>query len=413
MKKRQEIILEAAQQKADLINSVVKHPSIKAIEEMHDLLVDQCSQAGREDGRRGIPSFESEHSSFEAQVAAQYKAAFIRRSASEKGLLAQLESRRRALREEFVQTDAGQLWQEAHDIEQQFSRVKISSRRLDGETDAVRKMLQYGSAFLAAYLLLSLCEAPFTRGALEALGMSSWGALLLSGAVTLGVAGLAHMAGKSIKQWGASSKARPLAFLSLLIILLYIPILGYFRGAVALARNNAAAPATTAADMPLSNPGEELRRLDLTEVIQSHHFLVTIGAMLVMVGMGMGIGFTAHDSHPSFEAAYTDYHFRRPKVLKAYSQAREQNEREARVLGVEDPLSRILAELRRLQELTDTLRSHLYDFANYTDAMCRAAIGTYRNCNRQERTCPEELPIYWNYAPQRYIDPEEALAAGE
>ena len=404
MKSKVAMVLEQAQRRADLINSAPKHPSIKAVEELHQQTIARCREAGKEDGQRSIPSFESEYSDFESQVAAEYQGEFIRRTAQERGLLAQLESRYQNLRDDFAHTEAGRTWAEIQEIEQRFNKERVANRRTSGETDASRFLLRYGRSFLAAYLIFSLCELPLTAETLKALKMNPGQAMVLGSAVTIGVALLAHLSGKQMKQWKHSVKSRLFAFSIGGVLLTYTLVLGLFRAAVSITDDSFAQPTGGIFN---GNPADYLQGLSFHDIVQSKEFMVTIALIIILVAVGIAVGFASHDSSPGFEAAFADYHFQRPEKLRRFAIQRSQSAREAEALHIQDNVGQQVDEMKHLQELMHTLRSYLNDFANYADAMCRAAISTYRNHNRQERNNPEEIPLYWNYAPERYIEPVE------
>ncbi len=395
-----QVVLKA-QRKVELLHSPINSPDFQLLEKQHFDLKKIASESGRKDGSSGYPKYEDTANPFEDQIIAWYNQLLHVLNADASSLVSQLTTRCTNLAKKFESTVLGQLSRKEREINKIFTDAKVKFQRPLGKTNAWPVFLKLSNFFLALFLLCSLSEYPLNAEALKALKFNATSTKILAFPLTIFFAFLSHTLGKFQKRKNETQLNLVLRNLILTLLLGYLVALSLFRASYSLATDEFA---TLNNRFEQGSASDIMHSLPFLDIVGTYDFWMSIVLVSLLLIVGVTLGYLSHDSSSEFESAFKAYHYKRPIILKQYSDLLEKEKRTAAISSQPSEILSLLNDIDHVKELISTLSTHQSKFSNFADALCRETIFLYRAENARARNTNYPDPIHWSFSSGRYIE---------
>lgn len=406
MKTKMQRIIHQAEAEINFINSDSGSPDYQVAEKKHEAIILEAEKVGAMEGKNNQPGKESPINDFETELITKYTGLYRNRISNEKSLVQQLRSRHKSLLNKLYSTNEGNLLYTISEIKTNFQKAKINNKRPTGETNAVKFLLKHSWFIYLVLITLGTLELPLNITVFKAFKLDDFSTLLTGTLLVISIPIVAHFCGKFFKRWKDNNSNKVLSLSLFFILSAFSIFISLFRYVYFQAQELKVAALEAGTDVSIA---EIMHSVSMWNAPQSSEFWVTLIFNVLLIGVGIVLGFLAHDSRDDFEKHYKNFHFKRPKLIKEFNQIMEESQTFSAVNGSErSDVATSLDMMVHITELHNGLVEHIYNYGEYINNLCKEAINRYRVNNRSNRPDQFTIPSYWMNATntQDYIVPE-------
>ena len=346
---------------------------------------------GVAEGKTNSPSLQKSAIT-EDDITASYNAEFADSINNELNMASRLRSMFNIKRNEFQNTSYGSLFVESRKIQKSFHDAKIVAERPTGATNAFSFFLKNIWLVYGIILVFGFFELPLNNTVFEAFRLNAAETFIAACLLVIAVPFAAHYCGKSFKQWSFKGANKVWALTYTLFFFIFVFTMSFFRYAFFQASETYAANISGDANIPLS---ELMANVQLSSALSSPEFWAPFVFNSLLLLVGIGLGYMAHDSNDTFEKNYLKYHVERPKILARMNKMEVAEDKKERTIGTPSMIKMYQNTLSEIIDNFDALRIYISNFATHANSRCIATITNYRDSNRSARTDPSTLPTDW------------------
>lgn len=367
----------------------------------HEQTKTKLNGKGTNDGLNEQPPQNDESQSVEKETRAAYAAQYLTLMQQELSLITKLKNQFESLLQQFFTTPEGELRKQIKDYERDFHYAKIANRRLGGNTNGWHYCLKNVWVIYVIMMVLGILELPLNYTVFQAFKLSKTQTFLAASLLVIIIPITCHSTGKFLKRWreGTSSKVWTVS-LSCLLLLFSICIC-LFRYVYFEAKNMTSNPETS---LSLS---EAFRQVSTTSAFSNPEFFLTLFFNILLIVVGVILGYVVHDSSQSFESHYKNYHFKRLGLQKQLQQLQEQNKVQMELTNTESQEMEYMYLLTTLTQLYNELLNKVKVFGETVNHYFTESINLYKDCNQSARKTPG--PAYWLNNPEMPVPADESM----
>lgn len=406
MKAKMNRIIQQAEAEINFINSDAGSPDYQVASKQHAAILEEAATTGATEGKRNQPGKNTPVNDYEVELITKYVGMYRNRISNEKSLVKQLHSRYKSLLQRLYSTNEGNILYTISEIKTNFHKAKINNKRPTGETNAIKFLLKHQWFIYLVLMTLGLLELPLNITVFKAFRLDDFSTLLAGTLLVISIPIIAHFCGKFFKRWKEHASNKVISLSLFLILTSFGIFMSLFRYVYFQAQALKVAALEAGSDISIA---EIMHQVSMLDAPQSSEFWVTLIFNALLIGIGIVLGFLAHDSRDDFEKHYKNFHFKRPKLIKQFNALMDDSRTFSAVNGGEGSgVAHSLDLLIHLIELHNGLIQHIYNYGEYINSLCKEAINRYRVQNRSNRTDSDSIPSYWTQATngEEYIIPE-------
>lgn len=393
MKVKMNRIIHQAETEINFINSDAGSPDYLVAEKKHEEIMVEAAETGAIEGKQNQPGKDIPINDFETELITKYVGLYRNRISNEKSLVQQLRSRYKSLLNKLYSTNEGNLLYTISEIKTNFQKAKINNKRPTGETDAIKFLLKHQWVIYLVLIVLGTLELPLNITVFKAFRLDDLSTFLAGTLLVISIPIIAHFCGKFFKRWKEKYSNKILSLSLFFILTAFGIFMSLFRYVYFQAQELKVAALEAGTDISVA---EIMRNVSMTSAPQSSEFWVTLIFNALLIGVGIVLGFLAHDSKDDFEKHYKNFHFKRPQLIKQFNKLMEESKTFSAVNGGEgSAVSTSLDTIIHIIELHNGLIEHIYNYGEYVNSLCKEAINRYRVNNRSNRTDQFSIPNYW------------------
>lgn len=396
MQNRLNQIIQQSNAEVNQINSDAGSPDYRYAERKHEEVLVEAAETGTIEGQKNYPGGEVSMSDYEQELITKYGSIYRTRVSNEMSLVQQLKARYNTTLKQLYTTNEGSLLYRITDIKTNFQKAKIDHGRPTGETNAIKALLERQWIIYLVLIILGIMELPLNNTVFKAFRLGAVPTLMAGTLLVIAIPIMAHFGGKFMKRWKEGNHNKlwtiflvgVLAAFSMLISLFRFV---YFQGQDILRES--------------LESGEEIaftqimNSISLSHAFTNSEFLVALIFNILLIGVGIVLGFMAHDSKGDFEKHYKNFNYERPRLIKQFNEMIADNRKASQMNnGKSGTIAEMLEQVTMITELHNVLSEHIVNFGDYMNSLCHEAISRYRQTNRRHRSDQESVPVYWQTA---------------
>ncbi len=369
------------------------HESLKVF---HEEQKKGLAQKGTDDGLKNLPSQRDESQSVEKELNAAYASQYFLLMQQELNLIARLRDLFDMLLKQFLGTAEGQLRKNIRDYETGFEYAKISHKRPGGNTNGSHFLLRYPWAVYILTIFLGILELPLNYTVFQAFKLNRSQTFLAATLLVLLVPICSHFTGRTLKRWREKSANQIWCMVLSGILLLFSIFICLFRFIYYQAK-----------DMNMEDMAAALKLVRTSSAFSDTGFYLTLFFNILLIAVGIILGYTSHDSSQEFETHYKDFNFSRKKLQQHLEGIQKDNEIQIKLNKTESLEHYYIHFLSTLCQQHNELKIFVQTFSFTANQYYKEALFSYRDHNQTNRTTPG--PTYWLNEPELPVEVDKIV----
>jgi hypothetical protein len=383
--------INEASQLVDVYESNNSTNDYREIDRVYEKKAAEAVSRGEVDARKNIPSGEG-HSPYERSLINQFNAKFTSLITNEENALVRLKNAFNSILSDYITTPLGKLYNEVSEIKQGFRQAKILHERPGGQTDAVSGLLMNLWVVYAILIVLGIMELPLNNTIFQGYRLGEWETLLAAAILVVAIPFLAHYGGKALKRWNSSRGMKILASSILVLFFFFATWLGLYRYVFFRAQDLYNTMIVEDSSVLFS---DMMNQVSYWEAFESSEFWVGFVLNLMLLILGLILGYYSHDSNHEFEKHYLNYHKRRPKLIAKIEDMEQAEKRGSEAVGSIRASREVRDKLTQIETLHNALYQYVKSFTRYTNQLLSDVLNQYQSSNMAHRTDDQEVPEQW------------------
>jgi hypothetical protein len=363
-----------------------------ALSTYHEAAKVKLSERGKADGGNEQPPQNDESQSVEKETKAAYAAQYLVLMQQELSAVARLKNLFESLQKQFFTTPEGEMRKQIKEYEQSFDYAKIANRRPGGSTNGWHYCLKNGWVIYVIMVVLGVLELPLNYTVFQAFKLSKAQTYLAASLLIVIIPITCHSAGRFLKRWHEGPSAKVWAISLSTLLLLFSFSICLFRYVYFEAKGNMTA---SGASITLS---EAFRRVPTIGAFSNSEFYLTLFFNILLIVVGVILGYVVHDSSQSFESHYKNYHFARLQIQKKLQQLQENSKIQTELSGIESQETEYMYLLTTMTQLYNEMLNKVTVFGETVNHYFIETINLYKEGSQSTRKTPG--PAYWLNSPE-------------
>ncbi len=393
MKEKLKQIINQSHAEVNLINSDTGSLDYRFVESKHEEILAKASKVGEEEGLQNIPGGDVFSSDFERELITKYGSLYRTRISNEMSLVQQLKARYSSMLERLYNTNEGSILYRMSDIKTNFQKAKIDHDRPTGETNAIKFLLKHQWLIYTVLIALGIMELPLNNTVFKAFRLGPVPTMMAGILLVIAIPIMSHLCGKFYKRWkdGLSNKLWALFMTSVLAS--FSILISLFRFIFFQAQDLMREALEAGEEIPFT---QIMSSVSYNNAFGNSEFLVALVFNVLLIGIGVVLGFLAHDSIDDFEKHYKNFHYERPTLIKRFNALIAKSNKSSQLTnGKSNSVTDMLDKILMITELHNSLIVHISNFGDFMNSLCHESINRYRSSNRRNRADQETVPAYW------------------
>ncbi|MCW5908897.1 MAG: hypothetical protein KIS94_13620 [Chitinophagales bacterium] len=370
------------------------NPDVLSLKEFHSKLLEQAEKDGEADGKLNKPSANDDTRGYEKEIEGAYTGKYNELMLQEQGSMQTLRDEFNALLRYFTGTPEGIIRKRIYEYEQQFENARIEASRAVPQTDGNGYFLKHTWLIYLIVGLLGVLELPLNNTVFKAFKIGRGDTALVALLLVIIIPISAHFTGLFLKRWNGKTHNKIWSIILATLLVSFAVAMSLFRYVYFESIN---------LQGTYLNLAEAFKHVKVAGAFSHPEFWVVLFFNILLILIGIILGFNAHDSDSNFETAYKNFHFKRANDFVELESIRRAKKKEADLKG-----KTILEEeqynhyLKLLSRQHNELHDFIKRFGQTVNENYIQTISKYKGANQNNRTDPD--PAYWHNGIEPIID---------
>ncbi len=378
-------LVDATDEDLKNINSPAGNRDHSALKKFHQDNLVKIKLRAEEDGKLNQPPENDEALGFEKETEASYTAQYQLLMQQESGIISKLNNQYNAMLNQFLSTPEGELRKNIYDSEKEYEYAKVSKLRPTGQTDGLKFFIKNTWFIYAIIILLGVLELPINSTVFKAFKLSKGSTILTALLLVILIPIASHFTGLFLKRWKTKSSNKVWSCILLFILIAFSFAMSIFRYVFFEAENQLG---------EFDSISQAFENVKIASAFSNPEFYVTLFFNVLLITVGIVLGFVAHDSDYEFEAIYKDFHYSRPNYQRELQKLQAVNNIQTRLDGRESTEQQFLYYLMKLAQQHNQFLDFVRNFAMTTNEYYIEAVNLYKETNQSVRTTAG--PVCWS-----------------